>query len=619
MQSEGWSITYHGVWTAQPEFVGGGFIYRWREFLHSGPMTTPPSTVLTPELRTSLTKRTDRFLLNIITANSTTQYASQTPSLTRFRDAISVHGTAVDATLLDDFRNYVPVTDYESYKPWIVRFRETPCKESRVDNLLAPGLPYCLAVSSSTSGKEPKLFPVYQQPSFEYPPPRPFFDFSDTQGPSAWIFYYGYREIKEVEREPGQVVKKIPLCLVSAGRFRMRFDWDLESDESRLSTIMPNQVAPWGANMVTNNRSFLIIHALFCLARSDLDQIFVSFAPFFVDLVRCVEEEWDMLLACIRHGRIPDLDGIADLRIHLQVAFNNANPARADELREIGPPSSGEGWAARVWPQLRRFVGVCSGSFGTCLPQVRAILGPTTAIRNHGYTSSESSMAVSYEPDDVERYVFDTDDVLEFVDAESQGGSSDILHARDLEVGRRYQIVITTRSGLWRYLMDDIIKIVGFDPHNGSPVFKYLGRKTSVIRLLHVAISDAELVAAVRSVSSGDCIQVQDFTTVLDERKTPPAVGFIIELSGQFGPNVHIAAQRLFDALGTANHQYQYVMQIGETRLPTIRVVKPGTFMEYRRWRAEKMKVGLVQVKVPVVLLHPESREWILERVTQEL
>jgi len=230
------SISCHPL----PDEFGHGSMVGIR--LRSRLMTTPappasPSTVLTPELRTSLTKRTDLFLLNIITANSTTQYASQTPSLTRFRDAISVHGTAVDATLLDDFRNYVPVTDYESYKPWVTRFHETPCEESRVDNLFAPGLPYFLAMSSSTSGKAPKLFPVYQQPSFDYPPPRPFFDFSDTRGPTAWIFYYGYREVKEVEREPGQVVKRIPLCLVSAGRFRMRFDWDLESDESRLSTI----------------------------------------------------------------------------------------------------------------------------------------------------------------------------------------------------------------------------------------------------------------------------------------------------------------------------------------------------------------------------------------------
>ena len=147
------------------------------------------------------------------------------------------HGTEVGATLLNDFRNYVPVTDYESYRPWIARFRENPCKEWQVGNLFAPGLPYYFVVSSATSVKESKLFPAYQNTSFEYPPPRPIFDFNGTEGLTAWIFYYGYREIKEVERKPGQVVRRIPPSLSSAGRLRIRFDWDIESDESRLSTI----------------------------------------------------------------------------------------------------------------------------------------------------------------------------------------------------------------------------------------------------------------------------------------------------------------------------------------------------------------------------------------------
>ena len=123
-----------------------------------------------------------------------------------------------------------------------------------------------------------------------------------------------------------------------------------------------------------------MIHALFCLARPDLDQNFVTFATFFfVDLVRCVNEEWDMLVMCIRDGRIPDLDDIGHLRVYLQASRKsntlnyvvfyveqvgfNANPARADTLREIGPPSSEGGWTARVWSRLRRLAG-------TCLPQV---------------------------------------------------------------------------------------------------------------------------------------------------------------------------------------------------------------------------------------------------------
>ncbi|KAN0093413.1 GH3 auxin-responsive promoter [Tylopilus felleus] len=578
----------------------------------------PPLKVLTPELRSILHSRTDLFLLNVITANWTSQYASQTPTLAPFRDIVASHGSPFYAAILNDFRDYVPITTYDAYKPWVARFHETPCKESRVENLFAPGLPYYVAMSSSTSGKEPKLFPAYQHTSIELPAPRPIFDFSDTRGPVACIFYYGYKEIKQVERESGHVVKRIPFCLASAGRLRMKCNWHVETDESRFPITMPGQVAPWGANMITHNRSFLTIQALFCLVHSDIDQIFVAFATSFVDLLRCADEEWDLLVTCIYDGIIPDLEGIGRLRTHLQAAFS-ANPDRADELREIGPPSSREGWAALVWPQLRRVAGLCSGSFGTCLPQLRIVLGPTIAIRNHGYGASEAHMSVFYDPDDTETFVFETEEAIEFVGAEAEGIPSDIVQGWELEAGKRYQIVITTRNGLWRYLIDDIIEIVGFDPHNGSPIFSYVGRKTSVIRLPHVVISDAELVAAIKTISSEELILVHDFTTILDKRRTPQTIGFFVELAGELGPKAHATAQRLFDVLGAANNEYQHPLQRGETCIPTIRIVKPGTFMEYRRRKGERMKIGLGQIKVPVVLLGAESHEWILERVTHEL
>lgn len=65
------------------------------------------------------------------------------------------------------------------------------------------------------------------------------------------------------------------------------------------------------------------------------------------------------------------------------------------------------------------------------------------------------------------------------------------------------------------------------------------------------------------------------------------------------GPNSHLTAQRLSDVLEAENSGYKYAIRIALTRLPTIRVVEPGTFMEYRRWRGEKMKIGLGQVKAP--------------------
>ena len=85
------------------------------------------------------------------------------------------------------------------------------------------------------------------------------------------------------------------------------------------------------------------------------------------------------------------------------------------------------------------------------------------------------------------------------------------------------------------------------------------------------------------------------------------------------GPNAHCTAQRLCEVLGAGNSEYTHLIYTGETCLPTIRIVAPGTFMEYRRRRCEEIKTGLGQIKVLVVLSHAESVVWISERMIQEL
>jgi len=59
------------------------------------------------------------------------------------------------------------------------------------------------------------------------------------------------------------------------------------------------------------------------------------------------------------------------------------------------------------------------------------------------------------------------------------------------------------------------------------------------IRIPSMQITDDQLLPAIQTFSSQDTIQVQEFTTVLDERSSLPAVGFFIELAGPLGASVH--------------------------------------------------------------------------------
>ncbi|KIJ13239.1 hypothetical protein PAXINDRAFT_13998 [Paxillus involutus ATCC 200175] len=598
------------------------------------PATPAPCSSLTPELRKILTEKTDRLLLSIIRANFNTQYASQASSLIAFRDVVSAHGMEVDSTLLQDFQSHVALMDYESYKPLVARFNEQPCKESEVENLFAPGLPFFLALTSTTSGKAPKMFANYHHIRPELPSRRTLSGAGGSEGRTAWVFCYAYRELKDVERESGQVVKRLPVGGGSGGTIRAKFGWSIDDDESRMSMIstsfysisltcyitfhlaVPGQVSPWAASMIRGHQSLLRVHALFCLASRDLDEIFTTFAPVFIDLIRHMDEGWDTFVACIRDGTIPDLEGIDHVRAHLQVHLH-ADPERAAELREIGSPFSCAGWAVRVWPKLRSLKAVSSGPFATVLPKVRSVLGPTVGICSPGFVTTEAFIGVPYYVDDLDTFVIETEDVVEFLDVTAEETHKNILQAWDLESGKQYQIVVTTRNGLWRYPLGDIIEIVGFDANEGSPVFKSVGRTSLSIRFPYMSVSDSDLIAAIQAISSEDIIQVHEFTAFLDDHKLPTTVGYFIE--GPLGPNSHLAPQKLFNALAAVDYNYKDAVNQSHVGLPTIRIVKPGTFTDYRRWRGEKMNLVGGQIKVPAVLLDCAAQEWIVERVISEL
>ncbi|KAG6375686.1 hypothetical protein JVT61DRAFT_3259 [Boletus reticuloceps] len=165
----------------------------------------------------ALPEKTNLALLRIIRDNFNTQYASQVASLAEFRDAVSAHsGTEVDASLLADFRAHVPLSNYDSYKPFVDKFNAQPCKEEDVMNMFSPGFPDLFALSSATSGSNSKMLPRYNHNARLGIPSRPLF-YTDNKDPIAALVCTGYRDVKVVERASGEVVQRIPVCIVSGG------------------------------------------------------------------------------------------------------------------------------------------------------------------------------------------------------------------------------------------------------------------------------------------------------------------------------------------------------------------------------------------------------------------
>lgn len=52
---------------------------------------------------------------------------------------------------------------------------------------------------------------------------------------------------------------------------------------------------------------------------------------------------------------------------------------------------------------------------------------------------------------------------------------------------------------------------------------------------------------------------------------------------------------------------------------PTIRILKPGTFKEYRHWKAETSGINSGQIKVPTMLTDLVTCGWLVKRVVLEV
>ncbi|KAG2142922.1 GH3 auxin-responsive promoter [Suillus bovinus] len=577
---------------------------------------------LSAELSQQLKDRIDNVLLEIIRPNFASQFAQGAPELAGFREAIAQSDSKDDIDFLCSFREFIPTTNYEPYRPFIAKFLAVPCMEADVKNMFAPGLPYFLALTSMASRNAPKLFPKYRPPpyllqQFSYQGSSP------SEGTILAPFSLKHYQVLKIVCEDGQSSKDVAVCSASAGILRMEMNWDVENDEDRLDLWVPGKADPYAISLVKNYRSLFILNALFALADHRVSTIRFLFANVFVIFLQYVEDEWPLLVECIEKGIIPDVEDLGDLRAHLERHLT-PNPVRAAKLREIGPPVI-QGWAVCVWPDLKQFVGITGGQAAVSVPKARRIthlLGPSVTIKSHGYGCTECGLARVYpegNPNTDFKVSF-RDGVVEFLDVRSDKPSDRVLSAWELVTGGEYEPVVTTRNGLWRYCISDVITVKGFAPDDGLPIINYLHRRDDSLRVAFGAsCTESQLTDAIVSIAEQSIGQITAFTIVLDDRDKPVTFGYLIELAGELRQDARMATKQLFDNLISANDDYRVVVWQGRSRRPTIRIVKKGTFAEYHRQKCEQTNIAAGQVKVPAVVFDAVMKKWFLERVIMEL
>ena len=139
------------------------------------------------------------------------------------------------------------------------------------------------------------------------------------------------------------------------------------------------------------------------------------------------------------------------------------------------------------------------GTLGLYLPRLRELFGDIP-IRDIGLLASEGRFTVPLCDNTSAGVAEITGNFLEFIPADlRQSDQPDTLLAHELEVGSEYFLVITNHAGLWRYNLDDRVRVTGF--MGQSPILEFLCRGVGTANITGEKLTEHQVVAAMATAS----------------------------------------------------------------------------------------------------------------------
>lgn len=344
------------------------------------------------------------------------------------------------------------------------------------------------------------------------------------------------------------------------------------------------------------------VKARFALAERNLTAIHGVFIPRVAGMVEYILRHWELLLRDMARGTVSI--PLPKAQRSLLLRELPPNPSRAGELGRI--PPEGRGIIRRIWPNMRYILAIDGESFAYYTEKTREYAGDVP-IHSFVYAASEGVFALAETVGQADRYVLLPESAFfEFIPVD--GAGEDTVLQGDLVPGRKYEVVVTTRSGLYRYRMGDVVQMVG--RHGEAPVVKFCYRRNQVINLAGEKSNQQQFDDAIRRFAQMTRAEVRGYCVQEDGRGAAPRYLFYMECSPLPG-----GADEAFEAcLCAANPEYRACRAMREIEPLHIEFLREGSFARYEQRLAESGR-QLAQSKTPHFLDTEEKKRFFAAQV----
>ncbi|KAK9108675.1 hypothetical protein Sjap_016735 [Stephania japonica] len=257
-----------------------------------------------------------------------------------------------------------------------------------------------------------------------------------------------------------------------------------------------------------------------------------------------------------------------------------------------------EGIIPRIWPNTKYLDVIVTGAMAQYIPTLDYYSGGLPLACTM-YASSECYFGLNLKPmckpSEVSYTIMPNMAYFEFLPHDRSFPSTTLtsdLHPprlvdlADVEVGKEYELVITTYAGLCRYRVGDILRVTGF--HNAAPQFHFVRRKNVLLSIDSDKTDEAELQNAVENASQlleELETSVVEYTSYADTKTIPGHYVIYWELLVKDPinkqPGDYVLSQCCLVMEECLNSVYRQCRVADNSIGPLeIRVVKSGTFEE---------------------------------------
>ncbi|MBX9692929.1 MAG: GH3 auxin-responsive promoter family protein [Cyanobacteria bacterium] len=457
-----------------------------------------------------------------------------------------------------DFQKSVPIRTYDAFKPYIDRLTGGD------EEVLTTQAPFMFATTSGTTG-EPKYIPITNDYMEE-------FRFASVVS--------GYHLLKNCPgiaggtalsmtsaAEEGRTPSGIPYGAMSGALFQ------------RESFLMRKFISPipYEAYLIKDYESRY--YTILRLALSQPVSFFYTLNPSTIQLLcRRLGHYAGSLIRDIAHGTTTPPESLDRATASAISHLTRPDTTRARELERL--VTEGKFTPEHIWPMLAVVSCWTKAAAAFYLSDFPKYFG-SVPIRDITYGASEGRGTVFLAPD--KQALALHSHFYEFVpESEIESASPTVLLADQLIEGENYYILFTNSAGLYRYNINDVVKVNGF--HNATPLLEFQYKGGNISSFTGEKITELQVTDTMTKMLEGDQLDVRFFTLIPEFRPDPHYQLWIepdgCELSSSA---LRELAERFDRTLGSLNIEYQ--VKRDSQRLGQIvpYLISAGTYESLRR------------------------------------